>query len=174
VGPACQCFAESGVNGSRHRSGSHHQSWPPTDTAVPRATGRLSADRPSVPRVRLGALGTDVGPQLTPSLVPSYVARVKWGSRHICAERFTFGSGQRALCRPSGLCREYSGLCQEELALGKAPYSGSEKGRSPEECTTHIPQVRMRMGRPCPGLDPGPCGLMANFRGHGSTQFSWT
>jgi hypothetical protein len=132
VEPSCQCFAESGVNGSWHRSGSHHQPWPPTDTAVPRGTGQLSADRPSVPRVRLGALGTDVGPQLTSSPVPSYVARVKWGSRHICVECFSFGSRQRALCQPNGaewvLPRVPSRqrLCREELALGKAPVSGSE------------------------------------------------
>jgi hypothetical protein len=29
---------------------------------------------------------------------------------------------------PSGLCREYSGLCREELALGTTPDSGSVMG----------------------------------------------
>jgi hypothetical protein len=61
-------------------------------------------------------------------------------SRYTCAEWDPLGSRHRALCRPSGaewamlrgnsrhrLCREYSGLCREELALGTAPDLGSVK-----------------------------------------------
>jgi hypothetical protein len=63
-------------------------------------------------------------------------------SRYTCAEWDPLGSRHRALCRPSGaewavprvpsrhrLCREYSGLCREELALGTAPDSGSVGNR---------------------------------------------
>jgi hypothetical protein len=53
-------------------------------------------------------------------------------SVHVCRVG-PLGSRHRVLCRPSGgrLCREYSGLCREELALGIAPDSGSDRRRSP-------------------------------------------
>jgi hypothetical protein len=69
VGPACQFFVESGVNGSWHRSGSHLRQGPPANMALPRALGRLSADLPAVPRAWPGTLGKDVRPQLTSSHV---------------------------------------------------------------------------------------------------------
>jgi hypothetical protein len=136
VGPACQRFAESCVNGSRHRNGSHHQPGPPTDTALPRATGWLSADRPSVLRVRLGALGKDVGLQLTPSHVTRYVTRVKWGSRHICVECFFMAHGRGPFAGPavpSGLCREFplGRGCAESIRACAERSSLSAKPRIP-------------------------------------------
>jgi hypothetical protein len=109
VGPARQCFATSEVNGSRHRHGSHLQPGPPTDTAVSRASGWLSADRPAVPRARPGALGKEVGPQLTASPVPMAVTTVKWalGTSVLSVSPVAHDRGPFAgPAVPSGLCRE--------------------------------------------------------------------